>query len=258
MNSLEYILDFCKDFTPDPKYVYKLCMNRWFVVLEKTPKTKTNEARLNIYDPACAMFRASVLNVVAIIDIHSLDCTVNKAINELKCYKTDKKWSTAYEVGSIVEPDSYDPNINNICTSGIHYFKTPEPAYYYVKYIPTLIDNRKGYYVDPDSMWNHYTGPWKNWYSSGQLHYVRSFVDGKVTGTYTEWHPHRKEHGQEERKYREISYVENTIHGQFMGWHENGQIKYEREYVDGKMVSGKTWNESGEQILEPKKLRTNI
>jgi hypothetical protein len=45
-------------------------------------------------------------------------------------YNTNYHKSIKYEINKIVEEDDYNMDLNKIYTSGIHYFKTIEAAFY--------------------------------------------------------------------------------------------------------------------------------
>lgn len=154
----------CYKYTKNNSYVYKSCCDvsdgggdterEWLVILQKLNDTKTNEMRNNIVDKNCAKFRANKLKVIKIFNMINPKITKEFVINKF-CGSEIK-----YEINKIVQPDCYDDDINNVCTGGIHYYKTMAPAYYYR--------------VPPDD----YTGSWIAWYNSGQWESTYQYVDG--------------------------------------------------------------------------------
>lgn len=125
----------CKKYVSNTKYVFKSCYNKtkktqyperkWLVVMEKLSSTITNEDRESLKDARFAKFRANELKVVKIINMTKPGFAKTKIRNY---YEDD---ITIYEVGEIVKPNSYDIYKNEVCSNGIHYFKTLMPAYFY-------------------------------------------------------------------------------------------------------------------------------
>ncbi len=99
--------------------VFKRCKNFTYdyILALKKPKEnfKCNELRRGVVNPYFAKFRCNGLIPVAIYDVFN-----NKLINNF--IHTFLGKFTEYRVDSLVSPDSYDKNIDNICTNGIHYF----------------------------------------------------------------------------------------------------------------------------------------
>lgn len=160
---IDYIIRKYGDFVESPgrcgqhsnpcSYVYKLCNNNfygknsqreWLVIMEKLPDTITNESRTGVINPLCAKFRADKLKVTAIINVNTL-CTIDSITNYYSQIN-HPPWriaapiflateylvlETTYTVGEIAIPNSFDSNLSKVCTSGIHYFRSIEPAFYY-------------------------------------------------------------------------------------------------------------------------------
>ena len=106
---------------------YKKCHNGRIAVLEILGKN--NEEREDIVDKSFAGMRCSMARVVRIYDMHDPELEYEEAFGIYnKCFK--------YTVGEVVEPvDEFDEDLNEVCSSGIHYFLREEPAYYW-KYEP--------------------------------------------------------------------------------------------------------------------------
>jgi hypothetical protein len=154
-----------EEYTDDPQYVYKMCTDRYLVVLKKLDHTKTNESRKSDrkypINPSCAKYRANILEVVQMIDILDRTC-VDAIVNTIT--SSYKNVTTQYTVGHTVCPDSYDDCLENVCTNGIHYFKTPYRAYFY-RHMP-----------------KNYTGIWFWWDDDGLFHRMCEYSDGKRSG----------------------------------------------------------------------------
>ncbi len=109
--------------------IYKACKNS-IVTLELLSDSITNEDRDGVVDSNSAKFRTNKARVVTIV-------------NPLTGEKMDKDRSIhdstfIYTVGNIVR-GRFDSNINEVCSSGIHYFKTYDAALdWYCKYCESL------------------------------------------------------------------------------------------------------------------------
>jgi hypothetical protein len=119
----------------DENHVFKKCNSietgHECIVMLKKPTTGfiCNESRESVVNKQRAKFRCNGLFVVTIFDL-VLQQTVNSII-----HKTDilfvRSTFTDYEVGKLVKPDLFNPNLDTICTNGIHYFLTLETAMSY-------------------------------------------------------------------------------------------------------------------------------
>jgi hypothetical protein len=156
VDQLDLLKDKCMSYGYyGTNYVYKLCNNdcdqksyalkrHYLVIMSKCFDIKTNETRKNtIFDIKFAKFRANRLKVEKIIDIDTLesielvchvpffdkkyqkDHVTKYAIGEVTCSKKP------YKSGSKYFENFYDMDSDKICSFGIHYFLTIEPAYFY-------------------------------------------------------------------------------------------------------------------------------
>src|SRR5947208_16609894 len=99
-------------------------MHNLIVILKKTNETVTNEGRKNIVDSRYAKFRGNNLRVVNIFDMK------NPKVHLLQAHSVyDSHF--VYTIGEIVYCTNYNYNTDEICESGIHYFKDIRGAYYY-------------------------------------------------------------------------------------------------------------------------------
>ncbi len=186
-------------------FVYKACRNS-IVTLQLFPDSVTNENREGVVNPLHAKFRTDKALVVSMVDPF-----VQEAITEdTSLY--DQKFS--YKVGEIAVT-TFDNDINKVCASGIHYFKTEETA------ISCYVHQQKD--IKPD-------GTWRWWYESGQLQSEETYKNGKLDGTtWREWY----ESGQLQS---EETYKNGKLDGTWREWYESGQLKYERTYKNGNLM----------------------
>lgn len=176
--SLHLLLKYCAKYVLDDTYVYKLCydiltdenIRKWFVVMKKIEDTKSNENRPDIFDNDHAKFRANKLMVIEIVDVDDPSIKKDFIINK---YDTTK---TKYEVGKDVESDRYDEETKNICSNGIHYFKTPTTAYYY-RSVPY-----------------NYTGHWIEWQADGRQSENGQYLNRQKVGKWSKWCDFKKEY----------------------------------------------------------------
>jgi antitoxin component YwqK of YwqJK toxin-antitoxin module len=121
---------------------------------------------------------------------------------------------TKYVVGEIIKSDKYDDNIENVCSPGIHYFKSPIAAYYY-RDVPS-----------------DFTGRWYKFYDNGCLKVECDFVKGQKSGNFIMYF----DNGQ---KMSEGSFNNNLKSGLWTEFYDNGNIFSRGEYVFG--LKSKTW-----------------
>jgi antitoxin component YwqK of YwqJK toxin-antitoxin module len=81
---------------------------------------------------------------------------------------------------------------------------------------------------------NQRHGPWKSWYSNGQLQSEGYYQYDRASGVFTWWHAH----GQEAVKGR---FADGQPDGTWTWWHSNGQKAAEGQYRLGSQVG--TWRQ---------------
>jgi hypothetical protein len=99
--------------------------------MKKLPDTITNESRSKVINNLYAKFRVDKLHVISIEDKDN-----NMKIDSIEnsCYKYNK---ILYQTGETVTVSDYDLDLDTVCTTGIHYFKSREAAWYWDKEIIT-------------------------------------------------------------------------------------------------------------------------
>lgn len=191
--------------------------------MKKIPQTSTNEARTNIINSNCAKFRANTFEVVLIINIFDLDDRPQHITNTY-VDSNGITYMIFYTVNRPVVPHHYDCSPENVCSTGIHYFNTIEPAYFY-RVLP----------ID-------YTGVWKCWYETGQLMSECNYVLGERHGQCVMWH----ENGQ---KSLDCNYIDDKLVGKRLQWHPNGNILRKEVYANDKRIEIKEWTYYGRPVV---------
>ena len=182
--------------------VFKSCSRNWIVVLQKLDDTICNEHRTNVVNPLFAKYRANKLKVLDIFNkfTHKTTDTVTNSIHTATTIE--------YSVGKNVCADKYDLNENNICTTGIHYFKHPEVAYY------TELN------VDEEFCELCVKDEHKTWYDNGATHSVYKYIGRKLFSHNCWW--------SNGNKYLE-SYVRQDGIVVIKEWDKNGICVFSRE-----------------------------
>ena len=183
-NNLDRLKHECKEYLNKSEYVYKICSDH-IVVMKKLQDTKTNENRNNVADSLYAKFRADKLFVVKILNINNIE-SIKKIVNN------NYKIKIIYKCDEIIIPDKFDENIDEVCSSGIHYFKTIDAAFYY-KELPRL-----------------FTGKWIYWHENGNKSYECEYIDGKETGKWISWYENKN-------KSSEGEYINGKLTGKWIG-----------------------------------------
>ena len=208
-------------YLANPLCVYKICVHptgQWIVIMRKTVGltgnndmtnkkddylTRCNENRQGVNNPKYAKFRASTLLVLKIFDANdverTIDCLEHESIHSIA--------KTIYKVGMMVRPDNFDEDPDEVCSTGIHYFKSIKAAFWYRD--------------QPDD----YTGKWTTYGECGRKHCSIFVKNGMRHGKYRSFH----ENGTKES---EIYYVNGEKSGHCIDWNEHGTKEREGDYVD--------------------------
>jgi antitoxin component YwqK of YwqJK toxin-antitoxin module len=207
------------------KFVYKSCGD-WIVIMEKLVNTITNDARV-VKNKSYAKFRANMLYVVAIVNKIDHSKTIDSVTNVSYRYK-----AITYKPGEIINVSDYNPNINTICSTGIHYFHTYKAAFFY-DYSVTNGKIMKWY--DDGDVWckEFFSNGKKNgisvYFWEDRIRYTESnYVNDELTGPYTEWY-------RNNYKCQQGNYLNDKKTGKWVGWYYDGQICCERYYLDGEL-----------------------
>jgi hypothetical protein len=133
MSLLDKIKLLYQQYINNPSYVCKVCGNPYddkfyIIILQKMGKTLTNESRKNVINPKYAKFRANCLKVILIFN-------VNDPERQIENIESNYYYPTLYQKGKEVHADKFDTNLGNICSNGIHYYRTIDAAFF-CKYLP--------------------------------------------------------------------------------------------------------------------------
>jgi len=192
---------------------YKKARNNILVTLQIPYDAKHNIDRKNISDKQYAKYRCSHAKVIDIIDLDN-NTSIDKA-NSLH----DSKFS--YTLGQDVICDTFDTNLENVCSEGIHFFLDKDRATFH------------GINLD------YFQGEYKEWYDNGQLKIHTTYKDGNIDGEYKLWF-------QNGQLYVHTTYQNGKIYGEYKKWFQNGQLSIQTTYKNyirnGKYLE---WNKNG-------------
>lgn len=207
-----------------PNIGYKKCANNRIVELE--PLGRNNEGRADIVDPKYAKMRCERARVLTIYDADTKE-EFDEAVTTI-----------TYRKGTIVYPDSYDPDMNHISGNGIHYYKTFEPAYMHALKL------------------TNYTGIYTIWYDNGKHFHTWEFVNGKCNDEKEYLYESYYDNGNTEEQ---AMYKHGRLNGLGRAWYKNGNIKIEcnmkNDILDG---FHKEWREDGTLELQTEYKDGNI
>ena len=171
--------------------------------------TKTNLNRDNITNPTNAKYRADKLYTELIFNKHDPNETI-QSISNTFYYKN----VITYTVNSVTYPDSFDNNLNVVCSNGIHFFKSIERALLW----------------DLDLFDTSYTGDYATYYDGGQIERRCNYINSRKCGEYINYY----ENGQIAVK---CNYVDREICDEYIRYFDNGLKcgEYIEYYIDGKI-----------------------
>lgn len=216
-------------------YIIKLGINH---IKDKT--TKTNLNRSNCVDQNYASFRT---NKAFVIKIYNKD-----DYKKISRIRSDYSYSFKYITNKWVHEDKYDDSDDEkTYTTGIHFFLTEEPAYFWEKEIKD--GELKEWYSDGKikSMFMYKNGQLdqtqKRFYDNSQLMYEWFFLDGKryfnqkgyyKDGTlmYDKNYYDNLLHGVQQEFYPDASpklhenFYYNSLKGEQKAWYDNGDVRY--------------------------------
>ncbi len=194
-------------FIDDPQYVYKLCQDKWFMILKINQFTKTDDDN----DPKKRMFTASELDVIKIIDVN--DGSTIESLERISC-DLIKLSVITYSVGKTTEPDPSDVKYNKkdkIYLTMI-YFKTVDQAFFFQRYVPEF-----------------YTGTWKLYDAyDGYLDSVNNYKDGLLHGKSTIY--------REDNIIDESMYENGILNGISRHYYDNGKLSRYSTYKNGNKI----------------------
>ena len=89
-----------------------------------------------------------------------------------------------------------------------------------------------------------------SWHKNGKKRREATFKDGKPTGVKTEWH----DTGKKALEMNHTAWVDGKMTGTTTStsWHRNGRRAQKATYIDGNMISIKSWDSNGKLIKNEK------
>jgi antitoxin component YwqK of YwqJK toxin-antitoxin module len=191
---------------------------RVLITLDIPDDAITNVARTSAVVKDTAKYRTNKAKVLKIEDDDGKEYT--EAVTGFYEYKI-----LTYKLNELVEVPEYDMDLEEVCSTGIHFFRTKRVAELY----------------DRDWIEN---GLYQSWHDNGQKKAERTHVNGKLEGLHQRWYAN----GQ---KWEECTCVNGLIDGLYQRWYDNGQIQEECTYVDEKKEGlYQTWYSNGQKSEE--------
>ena len=215
---------------------YKKAFDNHLVILEIPPSAKHNINRTNGKVKQFAKYRCSDAIVKDIVNLGT-----GESVNEARsiydnCFK--------YTRGQKTVPGVYDPDPENVCGGGIHFFLDRKIAVLYKRTITEgewkeWYDNgqleTQGFHKDGKR-----EGDCKEWYDNGQLLSQGFFKDGKREGEWKEWHVNGK-------LYTQGFHKDGKREGEWNQWYYNGKLWFQGFYNDGEREGEwKEWHVNGQ------------
>lgn len=194
---------------------------RYNLIAKLEIRGKNNQDRNNVKNVMYAKHRCSEALVLEIYDMF------DKSTKKIGSSMRDPLFK--YKVGEIVKPDAdYDTFLNDVCSTGIHYFLTEEVAFFYE--------------LDPET--KYFTGEYKGWYDNGVLESIAFYKNGERDGLVEEWY----ENGNLRSK---TNYKNGWPHGLYQYWYINNQLRSQADYFDGNRNGHATlWHMNGKLQAE--------
>ncbi len=208
---------------------YKACRNS-IVTLELLNDSVTNEKRKWVVDADHAKFRCNKAKVIDITNVK----TGELMEGDLSIYFA----SFTYPLGEEVNVTYFDENLDDVCTGGIHYFKTKEAAFswFYSQQDEYFPDGKQTTWYENGQKKIEQTfkgglrdGKRISWYENGHKSYECTYKNGEKDGKWTQWHYNGN-------KLSEGTYKDGYKNGKWTEWWDNGQIKFEETYNGGIIV----------------------
>ena len=85
-------------------------------------------------------------------------------------------------------------------------------------------------------------GIWTYWYKDHPINYFRLYIDNIMDNLPYIFYDSWENFGQ---KSKEEDYLDGILDRLYTEWYENGQMKFEGTFKDGKLISSKEWNKDG-------------
>ncbi len=256
---------------------YKSAGN-YIITLGIPHSAKTNMARSDIVDKNYAKFRTNCVDVLKIqLKTSSIDQNEpNEKLTCLESVESDYDKNFIYKINTHIICN-YDDNIEEVCTSGIHFYTTFEAAFFHTistifpSYGPFILKrwNDNGairieeHYLNGEkhgtskclntntklvSENNYYHGKLHGeclvWYTMGSLRSKTCYENDEMHGLHQVWFDNGN-------KLLEANYKNGLLHGTYKRWYDNGNIFSETNYEnEGKQGLEQEWHKNGNKKSE--------
>ena len=198
---------------------------RVLVTLDIPEDAITNINRTNVAVKETAKYRANKAKVIKIEDVDGNEYT--EAITGFYHNKL-----LIYTIDETIEVDDYDMYLEDVCTSGIHFFLNRRVAELYEN--TKLLNEKFESWHENGNKKNECNyvngeldGLFRSWRDDKQLIIQSTYVNGKLEGLYQEW-------DEDGNKWLRCNYVDGKLEGLFQRWFRNGNNKIKCNYVKGK------------------------
>lgn len=205
---------------------WKRCLDNCIAELELVG-TWSNEQRKDVRDVMHAKHRTDRVRVRSIVH----EPTGQPRLEARPAYYRPQSGTVVYRVGETVEVADVNRDVDVVCASGIHYFRSREAAVVYDQPYPT-----NGWYQvrhDNGQLWERglfaqgrKEGFWERWYADGQLSSQCTYRQGQMHGLHREWY----ENGL---PAQECAFVDGRPHGVEKEWTHDGRLVFHATWVHG-------------------------
>jgi hypothetical protein len=175
---MEAVLEKYGSYEENELNVFKTC-GKYMLILQKYPEyTITNEDR-HVFDNKYATFRADCLIVILIFNKSKPEETIDIF------HHSNDGHTTTYRINELVYSDSFDENLNNVCSLGIDYVKSLEAAFYRNLHETYALYKFHCEFIQYNK--KPYSGKFNKWFPSGQKCIETSYLDGQLHGPFIQW-----------------------------------------------------------------------
>ncbi len=201
--------------------VYKLGFHKEsyvLIYLELLNDSITNINRSSVINKKYAKHRCDKALVKKIINVKS-----NKEYETaISLYDNNFK----YHLGKIIVTD-FDSNLENVCSTGIHFFLDKERALLY------------------NNPYTYNNDEYKTWHDNGAFMTIGKYVKGMKNGKFKNWDCNNN-------LIYEANFINDKIDGEFKEWYSNNKLLVIANYDNGILLDLKTFDKNGKVIFDSK------
>jgi antitoxin component YwqK of YwqJK toxin-antitoxin module len=220
------------------KRVYKSASN-YIIELDINLDTTLTNLNREVIDENYAKYRCNKAIVVKIYNKFDEK-------EEIDRIRSDHDDRFEYIKGKDVYEPKYNLIMDEVCTTGIHFYITKEAAFYYnlssindgifKKWFADGKPLKKCSYKD-----DKLEGLYETWYKNGNRQTKCSYKDDKLEGLYENWY----EYGNRQSK---CNYKDHKLEGLYEAWYANGNRQSKCSYKDDKLEGlYEEWYENGDR-----------